>query len=79
MSTLVRWSPFQELDTFERRMRRMLDELGLVPAALPAEEIFGWTTFLRSVRIAPRLGRRLGWGSRRLLWWRRLLRSPSQW
>ncbi len=40
MSTLVRWSPFQELDTFERRMRRMLDEVGLAPATLPAADVY---------------------------------------
>lgn len=40
MSTLVRWNPFQELDTIERRMRRMLDEYGLVPATLPAADVY---------------------------------------
>lgn len=38
--TLVRWNPFQELDTIERRMRRMLDEVGIVPAALPAADVY---------------------------------------
>jgi len=40
MTTLVRWNPFQELDTIERRMRRTLDELGLAPATLPAADVY---------------------------------------
>ncbi|MEX0675164.1 MAG: hypothetical protein WD067_10345, partial [Gaiellaceae bacterium] len=40
MTTLVRWNPFQELDTLERRMRRTLDELGLAPATLPAADVY---------------------------------------
>ena len=40
MGTLVRWSPFHELDTIERRMRRMLDEFGLAPATLPAADVY---------------------------------------
>lgn len=40
MTTLVRWNPFQELDAVERRMRRRLDDLGLVPAALPAVDVY---------------------------------------
>lgn len=38
--TLVRWTPFAELDTMERRMRRMLDDFGIVPAALPAADVY---------------------------------------
>jgi HSP20 family protein len=36
---IVRWSPFQELDTMERRMRRMLDQVGIVPA-WPATDVY---------------------------------------
>ena len=37
---LVRWNPFQELDTMERRMRRLFDEAGIVPAPLPAADVY---------------------------------------
>jgi HSP20 family protein len=43
MATLVRWSPFRELETMERRMRRMLDEFGPVGfagASMPAADIY---------------------------------------
>jgi HSP20 family protein len=40
MTTLVRWSPFQELDAMERRMRRLFGDLGLVPATLPATDVY---------------------------------------
>lgn len=36
---LVRWSPLQDLDAIERRMRHMLDEVGLVPA-WPAADVY---------------------------------------
>jgi HSP20 family protein len=36
---LVRWSPLQELDTVERRMRRMFDQLGGVPT-WPAADVY---------------------------------------
>ncbi len=36
---LVRWSPFQDLDTVDRRMRRMLDQVGIVPA-WPAADVY---------------------------------------
>lgn len=36
---IVRWSPFQDLDTMERRMRRMLDQVGIVPA-WPATDVY---------------------------------------
>ena len=36
---LVRWSPFQELDAMDRRMRRMLDQVGIVPA-WPAADVY---------------------------------------
>ena len=31
---LVRWSPFQDLDAVERRMRHVFDQVGSVPGAL---------------------------------------------
>jgi HSP20 family protein len=40
MTTLVRWAPFQDLDVFERRMRRMLEEWGVAPAPLPAADVY---------------------------------------
>lgn len=36
---LVRWSLFPELEAIDRRMRRMLDEFGIVPTALPAADV----------------------------------------
>jgi HSP20 family protein len=38
--TLVRWFPFQELEGMERRMRRMLDEIGVAPPPLPAVDLY---------------------------------------
>lgn len=40
MTTLVRWSPFQELDQMERRMRSMLDAPGLFGMHLPAADLY---------------------------------------
>ena len=40
MTTVVKWAPFRELDTIERRMRRMLEELGVAPASLPAADLY---------------------------------------
>src|SRR5580765_1482076 len=40
MTTLVKWSPFRELDLMERRMRRLLDDVGFVPALLPAVDVY---------------------------------------
>jgi HSP20 family protein len=36
---LVRWSPFQELDAVERRMRHMFDQVGIA-AAWPATDVY---------------------------------------
>lgn len=36
---LVRWKPFQELDTFER-MRRLVDDFGVAPLSLPAADVY---------------------------------------
>lgn len=40
MATLVKWSPFRELDVLERGMRRMFDDFGFTPAALPAADVY---------------------------------------
>ena len=40
MTTLVKWSPFRELDLMERRMRRLLDDVGFTPALLPAVDVY---------------------------------------
>jgi len=46
MTTLVRWAPFQDLDVFERRMRRMLEDFGVAPAPLPAADMYETETEL---------------------------------
>jgi HSP20 family protein len=40
MTTLVRWMPFGELGLMERRMRRMLEDVGFGPIALPAADVY---------------------------------------
>jgi HSP20 family protein len=40
MTTLVRWSPFAELESLERRMRRMLGEVGFAPTLAPAADVY---------------------------------------
>jgi HSP20 family protein len=40
MPTIVKWSPFQELDSMERRMRRMFEEVGVAPTLPPAADIY---------------------------------------
>jgi HSP20 family protein len=37
---VVKHTPWAELDTMERRMRRFFDELGFVPAPMPAADIY---------------------------------------
>jgi HSP20 family protein len=37
---LTRWTPFQELETFQRRMPRFIDDIGLLPAILPAADVY---------------------------------------
>lgn len=39
MSTAVR-TPFRELDAMERRMRRILEDVGVAPAPLPAADVY---------------------------------------
>ena len=40
MTTTVKWSPLHELDSMERRMRRMLDEVGFTPVLLPPTDVY---------------------------------------
>ena len=40
MTTLVRWTPFRELDLMERRMRRLFEDVGFGPAATPAADVY---------------------------------------
>lgn len=40
MTTLVKWTPFREFDLMERRMRRMLDDVGFGPIAMPAADVY---------------------------------------
>jgi HSP20 family protein len=35
-----RWSPFAELDSMERRMRRLFEEVGFAPTLVPAADIY---------------------------------------
>ncbi len=37
---LARWTPLQELDSMERRMRRMLEDVGFAPTLPPAADIY---------------------------------------
>jgi HSP20 family protein len=40
MTTLVKWTPFRELDLMERRMRRLLEDMGFGPLTTPAADIY---------------------------------------
>ena len=40
METVVRWSPWQDLEAVERPLRRMLDVLELATPSLPAADIY---------------------------------------
>jgi HSP20 family protein len=40
MTTLVKWSPFRELDLMERRMRRLFDDVGFAPPLVPAVDVY---------------------------------------
>ena len=40
MATIVRWSPFRELDWMERGMRRMFNDFGFAPAVVPAADVY---------------------------------------
>jgi len=37
---IVRWTPFTELDSMERRMRRLFEEIGFAPALAPAADVY---------------------------------------
>lgn len=38
--TVVKWTPFRELDSMERQLRRFFGEFGLAPAFIPAADIY---------------------------------------
>ena len=38
--TIVKWTPFMELDSMERRMRRLFEEIGFAPALAPAADVY---------------------------------------
>ena len=38
--TIVKWAPFTELDSMERRMRRLFEEIGVAPVLGPAADIY---------------------------------------
>jgi HSP20 family protein len=40
VTTTRKWSPFGELDSMERRVRRMFEEIGFAPTLVPAADIF---------------------------------------
>jgi HSP20 family protein len=40
MSSIVRWNPWRELESVEQRMRRLLDDFDIKPAALPAADMY---------------------------------------
>ncbi len=37
---IAKWTPWQELDSMERRMRRFFDDAGFVPGFLPPADVF---------------------------------------
>jgi HSP20 family protein len=40
MATIVRWNPWRDFESVQRRMRRMFDELDLTPATFPAANVY---------------------------------------
>jgi HSP20 family protein len=38
--TIVKWTPFTELDSMERRMRRLFEEIGVAPGVAPAADVY---------------------------------------
>jgi HSP20 family protein len=38
--TIVKWTPLEELDSVERRMRRLIEGVGFAPPLLPAADIY---------------------------------------
>ena len=37
---ITKWTPFTELDSVERRMRRLFEEVGFAPALAPAADVY---------------------------------------
>jgi HSP20 family protein len=37
---ITRWTPFTELDSMERRMRRLFEEIGFAPVLAPAADVY---------------------------------------
>jgi HSP20 family protein len=40
MAAIVKWSPFRELDSMDRGMRRIFDDFALTPGLLPAADVY---------------------------------------
>jgi HSP20 family protein len=40
MATLIRWSPFTEINSMDRSMRRVLEGIGFAPLLLPAADVY---------------------------------------
>jgi len=40
MTTLVRWTPFRELDLMERQIRSLLGDTALAPPPIPAADVY---------------------------------------
>ncbi len=40
MTTLVRWTPFRELDLMERRLQRLFEDIGVGPETVPAADVY---------------------------------------
>jgi len=38
--TIVKWTPFRDLDAMERRMRRLLEDVGFAPGVPPAADVY---------------------------------------
>ena len=37
---IMKWSPFQELDSMERQLRRAFEQVGFAPTLLPAADVY---------------------------------------
>jgi len=40
MATIVKWSPFRDLDWMDGGLRRIFDDLGFAPALLPPADVY---------------------------------------
>jgi HSP20 family protein len=40
MPLIEKWTPFRELDLMDRRMRRFFEDIGVVPALMPAADVY---------------------------------------